>query len=228
MSEFRSSQQSGSGFVRRHRWLDPFIAEVDVALQVLAGAASAARPNPSGPVVAGQDELGDRQQKKHAAGLMRINQVGEVCAQALYRGQAAACRDAETLALLREAASEEIDHLAWCNQRLKELHSRPSVLNPLWYAGSFALGVFAGRAGVARSLGFMAETERQVEAHLEDHLTSLPEQDARSRRIVEQMKLDEASHRMTAQAHGAAELPAPVTVLMTWMSKVMTTAAYRI
>ena len=228
MSEFRSSRQSEPRFVRRHSWLDPFIAEVDVALQVLAGGSRAARPNPAGPVVAGQDELGDRQQKKHAAGLMRINQVGEVCAQALYRGQAAACRDAETLALLREAASEEIDHLAWCNQRLKELHSLPSVLNPLWYAGSFALGVFAGRAGVARSLGFMAETERQVEAHLEDHLTSLPEQDVRSRRIVEQMKRDEASHRMTAQAHGAAALPAPVTVLMTWMSKVMTTAAYRI
>jgi ubiquinone biosynthesis monooxygenase Coq7 len=228
MPELLPSQQPAARFVRRHSWLDPLIAEVDVALQVLAGVSTAARTNPAGPLISGQDEVQDLHQKKHAAGLMRINQVGEVCAQALYRGQAAVCRDPDTVELLREAASEEIDHLAWCNQRLKELHSHPSVLNPLWYAGSFALGLLAGRAGVARSLGFMAETERQVEAHLEDHLKRLPEEDARSRRIVEQMKRDEAGHRMTAEAHGATALPAPVRGLMTWMSKIMTTAAYRI
>ncbi len=228
MPELLPSQESAPGFVRRRGWFDPFIAEIDVALQVLAGGSTASRPNPAGPLVNGMDTLQGGQQKKHAAGLMRINQVGEVCAQALYRGQAAVCRDPETVALLREAASEEIDHLAWCNQRLKELHSHSSILNPLWYAGSFALGVLAGQAGVGRSLGFMAETERQVEAHLEDHLSRLPEEDARSRRIVEQMKLDEAGHRMTAEAHGAQALPAPIRRLMGAMSAVMTTAAYRI
>jgi len=167
-------------------------------------------------------------EQRHAAGLMRINQVGEVCAQALYRGQAAACSDRDTVALLQEAAAEEVDHLAWCNQRLKELHSRPSMLNPVWYAGSFALGLLAGRAGVARSLGFMAETERQVEAHLEDHLNQLPRQDQRSRDIVEQMKKDEINHRVTAQNHGAQELPSVVKGLMTLMSRVMTKTAYRI
>ncbi len=227
MSESVRSQMPQPLFSRRHSWFDPLIAEVDVALRVLAGGSTAARSSPAGPQMAGIDELEDTQQKKHAAGLMRINQVGEVCAQALYRGQAAVCRDAATVALLREAAAEEVDHLAWCNQRLKELHSHPSVLNPVWYAGSFALGLLAGRAGVSRSLGFMAETERQVEAHLEDHLTRLPPGDARSRRIVEQMKTDEAGHRMTAEKHGAVALPAPVKGLMTFMSRVMTTAAYR-
>jgi len=215
-------------FVRRRGWLDPFIAEADVALQVLAGGTTASRANPAGPFQADDSRTLDEVQKKHAAGLMRINHVGEVCAQALYRGQAAVCRDSATVDLLHQAATEEIDHLAWCGQRLKELHSHPSVLNPLWYAGSFALGLLAGRAGVSRSLGFMAETERQVEAHLDAHLTALPLEDVRSRQIVEQMKIDESGHRMTAEAHGASELPAPVKTLMTLMSKIMTTAAYRL
>lgn len=228
MPESVYSQESTSHFARRQSWFDPLITEVDMALRVLAGGSTAARSNPAGPQVAGVDEMEDARQKKHAAGLMRINQVGEVCAQALYRGQAAVCRDAATVALLREAAAEEVDHLAWCNQRLKELHSYPSVLNPVWYAGSFALGLLAGRAGVSRSLGFMAETERQVEAHLEDHLTRLPLSDGRSRRIVEQMKTDEVGHRMTAEKHGAVALPAPVKGLMAFMSTLMTTAAYRL
>lgn len=215
-------------FVRRRYWFDAWIEEVDASLQVLSGVAHANRDNPAGVHKVQDGSTLTAQEQQHAAGLMRINQVGEVCAQALYRGQAAACTDAATVALLQGAAAEEVDHLAWCNQRLKELKSRPSLLNPVWYAGSFALGLMAGRAGVARSLGFMAETERQVEAHLDDHLTQLPPHDERSRAIVEQMKRDEINHRLCAQSHGAEELPRPVKGLMQAMSKVMTTTAYRI
>ena len=215
-------------FTRRQHWLDPFIAEVDVALQVLAGQAAAARPNPAG--VARLEPTDDltAPEKKHAAGLMRVNHVGEVCAQALYRGQAAASKDASTAVLFYSAAADETDHLAWCQQRLRELDSRPSLLNPLWYAGSFALGVLAARAGVARNLGFMAETERQVEAHLDDHLERLPPSDTRSRKIVEQMKQDEITHRVTAERAGAVSMPAPVRGAMKLMSKLMTSASYRL
>jgi len=215
-------------FTRRQHWLDPFIAEVDVALQVLAGQAAAARPNPAGVAkLESTDDL-TAPEKKHAAGLMRVNHVGEVCAQALYRGQAAASKDASTAALFYSAAADETDHLAWCQQRLRELDSRPSLLNPLWYAGSFALGVLAARAGVARNLGFMAETERQVEAHLDDHLERLPPSDTRSRKIVEQMKQDEITHRVTAERAGAVSMPAPVRGAMKLMSKLMTSASYRL
>ncbi|MCJ9713364.1 2-polyprenyl-3-methyl-6-methoxy-1,4-benzoquinone monooxygenase, partial [Bordetella hinzii] len=158
----------------------------------------------------------------------RVNHVGEVCAQALYRGQAAVCRDGATRELLREAAAEEMDHLAWCDERLKELGSRPSLLNPFWYAGSFALGVAASVAGVPRNLGFMAETERQVEAHLDEHLHTLPANDERSREIVRQMKDDEAGHRESAERAGGVALPAPVRGLMRAMSKVMTRTAYHL
>jgi ubiquinone biosynthesis monooxygenase Coq7 len=159
---------------------------------------------------------------------MRVNHVGEVCAQALYRGQAAASKDPSSAALFYRAAADEIDHLAWCQQRLRELDSRPSLLNPLWYAGSFTLGVLAARAGVARNLGFMAETERQVEAHLEDHLQRLPAGDTRSLKIVEQMKQDEIGHRVTAERAGAVGMPAPVRGVMRLMSKLMTATAYRV
>lgn len=213
---------------RQQGWLDPVIAEIDVALQVLCGGVSPGRPNPAGRRDPAESDLGDEEQKTHAAGLMRVNHVGEICAQALYRGQAYVCRDTETVRLLRTAAREEVDHLAWCGERLTELNSRPSLLNPLWYAGSFTLGVIAGRAGVGPNLGFMAETERQVEAHLDDHLQRLPSGDERSRRIVEQMKQDEIGHRVTAETHGATPLPAPVRGLMKLMSKVMTTTAYKI
>ena len=215
-------------FVRRQHWFDPWIEEFDASLQVLSGASHASRANPAGHPHAQDLPTLTQQEQQHAAGLMRINQVGEVCAQALYRGQAAACSDTATITLLQQAAAEEVDHLAWCNQRLKELHSRPSLLNPAWYAGSFALGLLAGRAGVARSLGFMAETERQVEAHLQDHLHQLPEHDQRSRAIVEQMKNDEIQHRVTAQTNGAQELPGIIKGIMKLMSKVMTSTAYRI
>jgi len=167
-------------------------------------------------------------EQRHAAGLMRVNHVGEVCAQALYRGQATACKREQTRELLRDAAREETDHLVWCDTRLQELNSRPSLLNPVWYATSFALGVLASRAGEKYNLGFMAEIERQVEAHLESHLKKLPLQDTRSREIVVQMRDDEVKHRKTAQRHGATALPAPIPSFMKFISKVMTKTAYRI
>ncbi len=215
-------------FQRRPGRLDPLIAEADRAMQVLSGVAAASRPNPAGPLSAKDAPLLDAAQRKHAAGLMRINHVGEVCAQALYRGQAAVCKDPATRKLLEHAAVEEVDHLAWCAQRVQELGSRTSLLNPLWYAGSFGLGLVAGLAGPARNLGFMAETERQVEEHLDGHLSSLPPPDQRSRRIVEQMKQDEAQHRESAEQGGGVALPAPIRGVMRLMSKVMTATAYRI
>ena len=224
----RSSSPLPSGFVRRTGLLDSLIGEANVALQVLSGAVQATRANPAGPLKPNETASLDDSQKTHAAGLMRVNHVGEVCAQALYRGQAFVCKDPQTVALLHEAAKEEVDHLAWCSSRVAELGSRTSLLNPLWYAGSFGLGLLAGRAGVPANLGFMAETERQVEAHLDGHLRSLPSEDVRSRRIVEQMKEDEIGHRVTAQEHGAMSFPAPVKGVMRLMSKLMTTLAYRV
>ncbi|AHV93162.1 2-polyprenyl-3-methyl-6-methoxy-1,4-benzoquinone monooxygenase [Bordetella holmesii] len=211
---------------RREGPLDALLVEVDRALQVLSRSAVAGRAYPARAAESGQTL--SETEKRHAAGLMRVNHVGEVCAQALYRGQAAVCRDANTRELLREAAAEEVDHLVWCDARLKELGSRPSLLNPLWYAGSFALGVAASVAGVPRNLGFMAETERQVEAHLEEHLHTLPATDERSREIVRQMKEDEAGHRESAERAGGVPLPAPVRGIMRAMSKVMTTTAYHL
>lgn len=222
-----SAVHPSSGFTpfsRRRGPLDPLIAEVDRALRVLSGAATAARPYPA--TAAEPAPPLSEQEKRHAAGLMRVNHVGEVCAQALYRGQAAACSDASVSKLLHQAAADEVDHLAWCARRLDELGSRPSLLNPLWYAGSFALGALASRAGTARNLGFMAETERQVEAHLDGHLRSLPDADERSRQIVGQMKADEAQHRSTAEQAGGVPLPAPVRGAMRAMSRVMTSTAY--
>src|SRR5690554_5959123 len=226
----QGSTYQDSGFVRRSSPIDDLLAEVGRALQVLGGSAQAGRPNPAGPVPvsrAEQEELSPAEQR-HAAGLMRVNHVGEVCAQALYRGQAMFCRDNAIRTVLHKAAAEEVDHLVWCRERLDELNSRPSLLNPFWYAGSFALGALASRAGIPRNLSFMAETERQVEQHLDSHLEQLPPQDSRSRRIVEQMRDDEIEHRTTAETHGAVPLPAPVKAAMRFMSKVMTTTAYRI
>lgn len=214
-----------SAFLRRTGPVDGLLSEIGRALQVLSGASHASRPNPAGPLDGGGPLLSSSEQR-HAAGLMRVNHVGEVCAQALYRGQAAVCRDPRIQALLRQASTEEVDHLAWCRTRLQELHSRPSYLNPLWYAGSFSLGALAGSAGTAKSLGFMAETESQVEHHLNRHLDRLPENDERSRRIVEQMRDDEIRHRMTAERNGAHALPRPVKWTMRAMAKLMTTSAY--
>jgi ubiquinone biosynthesis monooxygenase Coq7 len=159
---------------------------------------------------------------------MRVNHVGEVCAQALYFGQAAVARDERQRAHMLEAAGEETDHLAWCGERLRELHSRPSLLNPLWYAGAYAIGAAAGLVGDRLSLGFVVETERQVEAHLGEHLERLPDADAKSRAIVREMKDDEARHANNALAAGATALPPPLPDLMRFASWVMKTVAYRI
>lgn len=227
MTEF--AQQSTSGLRRTSR-LDGILAELGRAIQVLDGSVSSGRPNPAGPHPSGVEAADSLTpaESRHVAGLMRVNHVGEICAQALYRGQALFCRDAAIQNVLLHAATEEVDHLVWCRQRLDELRSRPSILNPLWYLGSFSLGVAASRAGVPYNLGFMAETERQVEEHLEGHLTDLPPQDVRSRQIVTQMRDDEIGHRMTAEDHGARVLPGPVRLLMRAMSRVMTVTAYRI
>jgi ubiquinone biosynthesis monooxygenase Coq7 len=159
---------------------------------------------------------------------MRVNHVGEVCAQALYQAQALTARTPELREQMRQAAQEELDHLVWTQQRLTQLQDRPSLLNPLWYAGAFAIGLAAGRAGDAVSLGFVVETERQVEEHLASHLDKLPVEDTASRAIVEQMREDEARHGAHARAAGAATLPQPVQMLMRAAAKVMTTTAHRI
>lgn len=165
-------------------------------------------------------------ERRHAAGLMRVNHAGEIAAQGLYRGQAALSRSSSTREFMQRAAAEEGDHLAWCEQRLHELESRPSLLNPLWYVGSFAMGAAAAALGDGLSLGFVTETERQVEGHLASHLDRLPANDRRSRQIVQQMKADEASHAQAARSAGAAELPAPLPTLMRYAARVMTSSAY--
>jgi ubiquinone biosynthesis monooxygenase Coq7 len=210
------------------RTLSPFdrlLADAQNALETVAGAPRATRPNPG---VEEADVVLDEAERRHAAGLMRINHVGEVCAQALYVGQAAVARDPQTRAQLQAAAQEETDHLAWCADRLRELDSRPSLLNPVWYAGSYAIGVLAGLRGDGWNLGFVVETERQVEAHLEEHLQTLPPADARSRAILTVMKDDEIRHADHAEAAGARLLPQPVPTLMAAASKLMKAVAYRI
>jgi ubiquinone biosynthesis monooxygenase Coq7 len=186
---------------------------------------AAVRPSPAADV---DESPLDDAARRHAAGLMRVNHVGEVCAQALYFGQAAVAHDERQRSRMLEAAAEETDHLAWCGERLRELDSRPSFLNPLWYAGAYAIGATAGVISDRLSLGFVVETERQVEAHLDEHLETLPADDAKSRAIVRVMKEDEARHASNALAAGAEILPDPVPLLMRFASKVMKTVAYRI
>lgn len=206
--------------------LDRVVTHLDQALRVtFAPAPAPERASPakglgSGPL--------DGRERKHAAGLMRINHTGEVCAQALYAGQAATARDTDTRDRMAEAAREEEDHLAWCAQRLEALDSRPSLSNPFWYAGSFTLGALAGAAGDPWSLGFVEATEHQVEAHLDDHLRSLPENDHQSRAVVAQMKEDEARHAEMAATAGARRLPAPVQRLMGVLAGTMKRISYRI
>ena len=205
--------------------LDRLLIDAQNALGTVFGSPHAERANPGDD----QAELVlDEDERRHAAGLMRINHVGEVCAQALYVGQAAVARDEATRRQLLAAAQEETDHLAWCAQRLGELDSRPSLLNPLWYAGSYAIGALAGLRGDGWNLGFVVETERQVEAHLDEHLQQLPPADQRSRAILETMKADEARHAEHARAQGARVLPPPVPTLMAAASKLMKAIAYRI
>ena len=203
---------------------DRVLIEAQRAVHSLLGRPAAERPNPAGTE---GDLVLDAAERRHAAGLMRINHVGEICAQALYSGQAAVARDEATRADLLAAAAEETDHLAWCADRLDELGSRPSLLNPVWYAGSYAIGLLAGLRGDGWNLGFVVETERQVEAHLEEHLQTLPEGDLRSRAILRQMKADEARHAEHAEQAGAKVLPHPVPTLMAAASKLMKAVAYR-
>ena len=213
-------------FVRNTSLLDRALGEFERALGTAFGAAPrASRPSPAHGIDEG--ELDDTQ-RRHAAGLMRVNHTGEVCAQALYSGQAVVARDAATRTQLLAAAAEETDHLAWCGERLDALHSRPSLLNPLWYAGSFTIGAVAALVSDRVSLGFVVETERQVEAHLGEHLEKLPDADAPSRAVVAQMQADEARHGKAAQAAGGIELPPPVPMLMRFASAVMKAVAYRL
>jgi len=204
---------------------DRAIREFDRALRSVAGVTEAARPNPS-CAVEGASLSDDA--RAHAAALMRVNHVGEICAQALYQGQALTARDPRARQELEQAAREEQDHLAWSAERIRELDGRPSLLNPLWYAGSFAIGAAAGALGDRWNLGFLAETERQVEEHLSGHLDKLPADDSRTRTLVDAMRADEAKHRQTAVRLGAAELPPPVKLAMRLAAKVMTTVAYRV
>lgn len=205
--------------------MDSFFNAADTALRTLFATPRASQACPTVPE--GATALDDADKKK-AAGLMRVNHVGEVCAQALYTAQALATPNKALRAHFTQACIEETDHLAWTAQRLEALGSRPSLLNPLWYAGAFGLGLLAGRMGDALSLGFVVETERQVGAHLESHLSLLPEGDHESRAIVSQMRIDEIRHADEAAAAGAAELPQPVKELMRAAAKVMTTVAERI
>jgi len=205
--------------------LDQLIAQVDRALRTVSGVAHASRPSPGD--ASPEAQLGEHD-RRHAAALMRVNHVGEVCAQALYQGQALTARDPHARQALERAASEEEDHLAWSAQRIAELGGRTSLLNPVWYAGAFAIGAIAGALGDRWNLGFLAETERQVEEHLSGHLGRLPQEDARTRALVEAMRADEARHRDTAVQLGAAELPPPVRRAMRLASGVMTRIAYRV
>ncbi len=213
--------------LRRLGTLDAGISVLQSALGVLAGTWVSTRPDPA----AAQRGPGDAltpEEKMHSAGLMRVNHVGEVCAQALYEAQALTARDEVVRDLFRHAAGEESDHLAWTRSRVEELGGRVSALVPLWYAGAFGIGCAAALLGDRASLGFMAETERQVEEHLASHLDRLPAADRISRAIVDQMKTDEAGHGRAAREQGGSDLPAPVRLAMRLAARVMTTTAYRI
>ncbi len=217
MSQFAKSSQHP---------IDGFIIEFDRALRSIVGATPMRRSVPESSTM-NESEL-SAEEKKHAAGLMRVNHVGEVCAQALYQSQKLHAKSDDLKNKLEHAAIEEEDHLAWCERRLEELDSRPSLLNPVWYAGSFVLGSIAGLAGDKISLGFVAETEKQVEHHLDEHLKELPSNDHRSRAIVAQMRADEIAHGQMAIQEGGVELPSAVQQVMKTMAKVMTVTAYRI
>lgn len=217
--------------------LDKAIHVLDMGLRTVFSPAIASRPYPAADTLGDAKLSGDTKhseatltdsERKHAAALMRINHVGEVCAQALYSGQALVSRDPANVEALKQASREEVDHLAWCEQRIHELGGRKSLLNPLWFGASFGLGVTAGLLGDKWNLGFLAETEHQVAAHLHSHLQELPAQDHASRSIVSQMKIDEEHHAETAEHLGGAALPAPVKLAMRLASKVMTRTAYRL
>jgi ubiquinone biosynthesis monooxygenase Coq7 len=203
--------------------IDRLIISFDRGMRTLFGSAASARPVPGQDI---PDVALDAVQRRHAAALMRVNHTGEVCAQALYQGQALTARGANARTALEHAAREETEHLAWTEHRIDELSGRKSLLNPVFYAGSFAIGAAAGLLGDRWNLGFLAETERQVVAHLDEHLEKLPSDDQRSRAIVAEMRMDEARHATTALEHGGAELPPPARALMRIASAVMTRMSY--
>lgn len=211
---------------RRYSFLDRLLTQADQSLRTLVpGAAQANRPSPSQHM---PNVPLDETERQHIAGLMRINHAGEVCAQALYQGQALTAKLPDVRAKMEHAAAEEIDHLAWCEQRLKELQSQPSVFNPLFYGLSFGMGAAAGLISDRISLGFVAATEQLVERHLDDHLSQLPEEDIKSRAILEQMRIDEIEHGAQALEAGGMIFPEPVKAAMTLLSGVMTKATYKI
>ena len=205
--------------------IDQAIIEFDKALRTVFASARSVRPVPGEDIP--DAEMSDAE-RAHAAALMRVNHVGEVCAQALYQGQSIMSRDPAIRDTLRQASQEETEHLAWTERRIAERGGRKSLLNPLWYGGALAIGMLAGRFGDRWNLGFLAETERQVEHHLKGHLDTLPPADLRSRAIVEQMKVDEAEHADTAVRLGAHDLPAPAKAVMKAAAQVMTTLTYRL
>jgi ubiquinone biosynthesis monooxygenase Coq7 len=212
--------------IRETGLCDRLIAEIDVALRTVGAPARTGVSNPADS--APPDDALAPEKRKLSARLMRVNHAGEVAAQALYRGQSLVSRDDQLRGELLDAAIEEHAHLAWCEQRIRELDSHVSYLTPVWYGGSFLIGMAAGLIGDRGSLGFIAETEKQVAEHLESHLNRLPENDVRSRRIVEQMRDDEIRHGTSAMARGGEELPDSVKSTMHWMSRVMTELAYRL
>jgi ubiquinone biosynthesis monooxygenase Coq7 len=210
--------------IRRYSFVDKLICHVDVAMStLLAKPTQGERDNPASTI---QEANLSEQERKHVAGLMRVNHVGEVCAQALYQGQALTARSPEIAEKMQEAANEELDHLAWCMARIKELDSHPSRLNLLWYTGALSMGLVAGALGDKWSLGFLAETEQQVVNHLESHFDQLPRDDKKSYAVISQMRDDEAKHRDMANEEGAAPLPVGIKKLMGLCSKVMTKVAY--
>ena len=210
---------------RHYSPLDRLLIEAQHALGTTLGTARAERPNPAGDL---RDPTLDEADRRHAAGLMRINHTGEVCAQALYQGQALTAKLPQVRKAMEHAADEEIDHLAWCEQRIRELGSHPSVLNPLFYGLSFGVGAVAGLIGDRVSLGFVAATEDQVVKHLDEHLEQIPAEDAKTRAILEQMREDEEQHATSALDAGGLRFPAPVKLGMSLLSKVMTKSTYRI
>ena len=212
-------------FFWQRRMVDDLIVAFDRALRTLAAGSESARPYPAEKIEA---PALDATAAAHSSGLMRVNHTGEICAQALYSGQALTSSNADLRKQLERAAREETEHLAWTERRLDELGSHASLLNPVWYAGSFAIGALAGLAGDRWNLGFLSETERQVEQHLGSHLDLLPAKDVRSRAIVSQMRTDEAGHAQMAEDHGAARLPWPLRAAMRMTAKLMTATAYRV
>jgi ubiquinone biosynthesis monooxygenase Coq7 len=203
--------------------LDRLLIVADNAMRTVSGAAYASRPAPG----QASPEPTEAEARRHVAGLMRVDHAGEVCAQALYAGQSLMARDEQVRSALEQAGAEERDHLAWCAERLRELDSHTSLLAPFWYAGSFALGVTSGLAGDRWSMGFLVETERQVEKHIDGHIGQLPYADSRSRAILEQMREDEIAHAASGVALGGEDLPAPIKGAMRLMAKVMTESAFR-